>query len=202
MNIVIAIAAYIVLSFAVGGCASPKPGSPEATALNIKEQEQKKAETVSRTLGITPDWFLKPSISNNAIYTTGTGVSPNLQMSLDKSLINAKRALADRLNGLLSAKSKLFSVEQGQGEATIATTETEQVTTNLISEVNVGGYSIKERETFAEGSRYRSFVLLEYPLGKLNRIQLETLRKQQEAESQHRAERAHKELEKDIKGKR
>ena len=123
-------------------------------------------------------------------------------MSLDKSLINAKRTLADRLNGLLSAKSKLFSVEQGQGEATIATTETEQVTTNLISEVNVGGYSIKERETFGEESRYRSFVLLEYPLGKLNRIQLNTLRSQQGVDSERRALNAHKELERQIQRKR
>ena len=198
MNIVLAITAYIALSFLISGCASHSPGSPEAQALIIEQQEEKKTEVVKETLEITPDWFSELPTSDAAIYTAGTGVSPNLQLAVDKGLLNAKRSLADRLKGLMSSKSKLFVAEQGQGDATIATTEAEQVTTNLIAEVNVSGYSVKESLTHPEGPRYRSFVLLEYPVGKLNRIQLDTLRKQQDEESEQRADEAHKELERDV----
>ena len=202
MNVVLGIAAYLVISMVlatlVTGCASFEPGSPEARALIIEKQEEKKAETVEQTLEIIPDWFSELPTSDAAIYTVGTGVSPNLQLSVDKGMLNAKRSLADRLKGLMSSKSKLFVAEQGQGDATIATTEAEQVTTNLIAEVNVSGYSVKESLIHPEGPRYRSFVLLEYPVGKLNRIQLDTLRKPQDDEREQRADDAHKELERDV----
>ena len=205
MNVLAGIGIYLAVTFvltALQGCATPEPGSPEARALVIEKEETKRAETVTATLRVTPDWFLEVPRSDNAIYASGTGVSPSLQLSVDKSVLNAKRTLADRLGGLMSSKSKMFIVEQGQGEATMATTESEQVTSNLIAEVNVGGYAVKESETHAEGSRYRSFVLLEYPVGKLNRIQIDTLRKQQQAESEHRADQAHKDLQTEIEEKR
>ena len=205
MNVLAGIGIYLAITFvltALQGCATPEPGSPEARALVIEKQETKKAEMVVATLDLTPGWFLEVPRSDNAIYASGTGVSPSLQLAVDKSVLNAKRTLADRLGGLMSSKSKMFIVEQGQGEATVATTESEQVTTNLIAEVNVGGYSVKESETFSEGPRYRSFVLLEYPVGKLNRVQLDTLKKQQQAESEQRADKAHKELQTDIEEKR
>ena len=115
MNIVLAITAYILLSFVVSGCASLKPGSPEARALVIEQEDKKRAEVVTATLDLTPGWFLEVPRSGNAIYASGTGVSPNLQLSVDKSVLNAKRTLADRLGGLMSSKSKMFVVEQGQG---------------------------------------------------------------------------------------
>ena len=205
MNVLAGIGIYLAVTFVVGvlvGCSTVEPGSPEARAIVIEKQEKKKEEAVTHTLSITPEWFLDVPRTDDAIYASGTVVSPSLQLAVDKSVLNAKRTLADRLQGLMSSKSKMFVVEQGQGEATVATTESEQVTTNLIAEVNVGGYSVKESETFPEGPRYRSFVLLEYPVGKLNRVQLDTLKKQQQAESEQRADKAHKELQTDIEEKR
>ena len=205
MNVLAGIGIYLAVTFVLGalqGCSTAKPGSPEARAIVIEKEEKKKEEAVTHTLSITPEWFWEVPRTDDAIYAAGTGVSPSLQLAVDKSVLNAKRTLADRLQGLMSSKSKMFIVEQGQGEATVATTESEQVTTNLIAEVNVGGYSVKESETFPEGPRYRSFVLLEYPVGKLNRVQLDTLKKQQQAESEQRADKAHKELQTDIEEKR
>ena len=205
MNILFGVAVYVAMSFAISaltGCATPKPGTPEARAVAVEKEEKKKEEQVTHTLSITPDWFLDLPQSDNAIYASGTGVSPSLQLSMDKGVLNAKRTLADRLQGLLSSRSKLFVDEQGQGEATVATTESEQVTSNLIAEVNVGGYTVKESETFSEGPRYRSFVLLEYPVGKLNRVQIDTLRKQQNAASEDKAKDAHRKLEEAIEEKR
>ena len=205
MNVLAGIGIYLAVTFVLGalqGCSTVEPGSPEARAIVIEKEEKKKEEAVTHTLSITPEWFLEVPRTDDAIYASGTGVSPSLQLAVDKSVLNAKRTLADRLQGLMSSKSKMFIVEQGQGEATVATTESEQVTTNLIAEVNVGGYSVKESETFPEGPRYRSFVLLEYPVGKLNRVQLDTLKKQQQAESEQRADKAHKELQTDIEEKR
>tara|TARA_R110002110_G_scaffold170644_3_gene372773 strand:+ start:291 stop:905 length:615 start_codon:yes stop_codon:yes gene_type:complete len=201
MSIVLGIGAYLIISFALSGltgCASPEPGSPEAVALNIEKQIEQKQDTVEKTLEKAPKWFFNVPVSVNAIYTSGTGVSPNLQLAVDKSTLNAKRALADRLKGLVSSKTKLFVKETGQYENTSAVTEGEQAIINLIKEVNVSGYKTKEVLTFQQDRHYRTFVLLEYPIGKLNTVQIETLKKQLERESKTSANTAFKELNRDI----
>ena len=201
MSVVLGIGAYLIISFALSGltgCASPEPGSPEAVALNIEKQIEQKQDTVEETLKKAPKWFFNVPVSVNAIYTSGTGVSPNLQLAVDKSTLNAKRALADRLKGLVSSKTKLFVKETGQYENTSAVTEGEQAIINLIKEVNVSGYKTKEVLTFQQDRHYRTFVLLEYPIGKLNTVQIETLKKQLERESKTSANTAFKELNRDI----
>ena len=201
MNIALGIGVYLIISFALSsltGCASPEPGSPEAVALNIEKQIEQKQDTVEETLKKAPKWFFNVPISENAIYTSGTGVSPNLQLAVDKSTLNAKRALADRLKGLVSSKTKLFVKETGQYENTSAVTEGEQAIINLIKEANVSGYKTKEVLTFQQDRHYRTFVLLEYPVGKLNTVQIETLKKQLERESKTSADTAFKELNRDI----
>ena len=206
MEIFIQVLVILIIGFISGtflnGCSTPEVGSPEARAQFIEEQEERRAERVEETLDIAPEWFTELPRSDHAIYTAGTGVSPSLQLSVDKGLLNAKRSLADRLGGLLSSQSKFFVGEAGQSEQTTATTEAEQVISNLIAEVNVSGYTIKETETHPEGGRYRTFILLEYPLGKLNRIQIDTLRRQQRADSKDRSQEAHEELDRNIEEKR
>ena len=59
MNIVIAIAAYFILGFAISGCASPKPGSPEAVAHAIKEQELHDLIKIFRVQR-SGDWCIVP----------------------------------------------------------------------------------------------------------------------------------------------
>ena len=199
MNILLGIAIYIAISFLISGCAGPEPGSPEAAALKLEYEIEQKQETVETTLDTAPEWFFEVPVSENAIYTAGTSTSPDLQLAIDKGLLNAKRSLADRLNSLISAKTKLFKKETGQYEQTTTVKEGEQATINLISEVNVAGYTATKIIALKQNTQYRTFVLLEYPIGKLNRVQLETLRQQQDRESAASAKDAFKELEKDIK---
>ena len=68
----------------------------------------------------------------------------------------------------------------------------------MIKEANVSGYKTKEVLTFQQDRHYRTFVLLEYPVGKLNTVQIETLKKQLERESKTSADTAFKELNRDI----
>lgn len=194
MDIAIYIVLITLVSFLFAGCTTPEPGSPEA----VKQEIELQRDTVEEALETVPDWFFKVPLSENAIYTAGTGTSPNLQLSVDKGLLNAKRALADRLKSFISAKTKLFVKENGQHEQTSAVTEGEQATINLIAEADVSGYTAKKIVTLQQDTQYRTFVLLEYPIGKLNRIKLETLRKQQERESKTDAKTAFQELNRDV----
>ena len=186
---------YIAIVVILSGC-SPSETPTIQLATEVLEQKQElKKEAVYQTLDQAPEWFFKLPISASAIYTAGTSTSPDLQLAVDKGVLNAKRALADRLKGLISSKTKLFVKEIGQYQDTTTVKEGEQATINLIKEVNVSGYTVKKIVPLKQDTLYRTFVLLEYPIGKLNTIQLETLRKQQERESANHAKKAFKELE-------
>ena len=186
---------YIAMAIILSGCSQSETPTIQLAKEVLEQKQELKEESVSQTLDQAPDWFFKLPISANAIYTAGTSTSPDLQLAVDKGVLNAKRALADRLKGLISSKTKLFVKEIGQYQDTTTVKEGEQATINLIKEVNVSGYTVKKIVPLKQDTLYRTFVLLEYPIGKLNTIQLETLRKQQERESANHAKKAFKELE-------
>ena len=94
---------------------------------------------------------------------------------------------------------KEFLTEIGQGEDTEVLTEAERVTSNLITEVNVSGYSQADAKILAQGNRYRAYVLLKYPIGKANRILIDQVKKNRVLEVKLRASKAFKELEEEIK---
>ena len=191
-------AMVLAVSF-VAGCAAPTPGSPEATYEVQKKKEEAKVEATKQTVEELPDWFINLPRSDHAVYAAGTATSPDVQLAMDKSELNAKRSLADRINSALSSKMKEFIAETGQGEDTVVVTEAERVTTNLITEVNVAGYNRTKSKILAQGRQYRAYVLLEYPVGKANRLLVDQIKKNRVLESKLRASKAFKELEEDIK---
>ena len=80
MNIEVLVLLVLFVTAVLAGCSTPEPGSPEALALKTEEAIEQKQETVENTLDTTPEWFFKVPVSENAIYTAGTSISPNLQL--------------------------------------------------------------------------------------------------------------------------
>ncbi len=193
------VAVLLLTAGFVAGCATPEPGSPEAVYQGQQKKEEARVEAAKETVERLPDWYTKLPKDANSVYAAGTATSPDLQLALDKGTLNAKRTLADRINGLLSSKMKEFVSEVGQGEDTEVTTEAERVTTNLITEVNVSGYSQADAKVLAQGNKYRAYVLLRYPIGKANRILIDQVRKNRILGGKLRASKAFKELEDEIK---
>lgn len=183
----------------VSGCASPTPGSPAAVYEQEQTKEEARVEATEETVDELPDWFLNLPKDEHSVFAAGTATSPDLQLAMDKGTLNAKRTLADRINGLLSSKMKEFVAETGQGEDTSVVTEVERVTTNLITEVNVAGYTQEDAKIIPQGNKYRAYVLLRYPVGKANRILVDQVKKNRVLEGKLRASKAFQDLEEEIK---
>ena len=193
------IVALLLAGGFVAGCATPEPGSPEAVYIEQQKKEEARLGAVEQTVEELPDWYTNLPTDTHSVFAAGTATSPDLQLALDKGTLNAKRTLADRINGLLSSKMKEFLTEIGQGEDTEVLTEAERVTSNLITEVNVSGYSQADAKILAQGNRYRAYVLLKYSIGKANRILIDQVKKNRVLEGKLRASKAFKELEDEIK---
>ncbi len=190
----------IVLSaIFISGCASPKPGSPEAVFEQEQEKEEARVEATEETVEELPGWFLNLPEDEHSVYAAGTATSPDLQLAMDKGILNAKRTLADSINGLLSSKMKEFVAEVGSDEDKEVISEVERVTTNLITEVNVAGYKQADAKVLPQGKQYRAYILLQYPLGKANRVLVDQVKKNRVLEGKLRASKAFKDLEEEIK---
>jgi outer membrane murein-binding lipoprotein Lpp len=191
-------AILILAGSLLAGC-SATPGSPAAVYEHEQKKEEARVQAVKATVDELPAWFTKLPQDAHAVYAAGTATSPNLQLAMDKGTLNAKRTLADRIKGLLSSKIKEFVAEVGQGGDPVVVTEVERVTTNLITEVNVVGYSQANAKVLSQGNNYRAYVLLQYPVGKANRLLIDQVKKNRVLKSKLRASKAFKELEEEIK---
>ena len=184
---------------ALGACASPEPGTPAWTAQQAQQKEAAKADAAKTAVAEIPSWYGSPPDDANSIYAPGTATSTDLQFAIDKAVLAGKRSLADRINSKLSSKMKEFISESGAGEDTQLTSESERVTSNLITEVNLTGYAVTERKMIPSGSQYRAYVLLQYPLGNANRLLVDSVKKSSALESKLRSSKAFQELEEDIR---
>tara|TARA_R100001377_G_scaffold5067_1_gene2912 strand:- start:6210 stop:6866 length:657 start_codon:yes stop_codon:yes gene_type:complete len=196
-NIILCLSIVSIL----GACSSLKIEDNKAANECLKKGTWVEADPclklVKKTAGGIPQWMKKVPQKENAYYSAGTAISSDLQLSIDKSTLNAKRTLADRINGEMSAQIKTFMIESGEGAGTLST-DIEQVTKNVIAKVNVAGYNVSEVEIAPQGSFYRTYVLIEYPVGQANDILVEQVRKNNLLYAKIRASESFKELEESV----
>ena len=183
---------FILISFILlQSCATT---NPEIAA------EKAKKEIAKGTIEEQPKWFKKIPKSKKILYAKGTAISGDMQISIDKATISAKRSLADKLDSYISSKTKMFSKESGIDELSSIYSELEQVTINTIKEAHIVGFKEYKSETVVFGSKYRTYYVLEYPFGKANKILLSQIKNNALLEGSLQASTAYKELEKEIQG--
>ena len=181
---------------ACGG--APKFGTQEYADYQEQQRQKNIAKEVEKTIDKTPSWFIQPPVENNAIYAVATDYSSDLQFAVDKAMLNAKVGLASQISNKVSSKMKEFAQETGASRDPQLIREIERVSTELVTEVNIPGYTISKREIMQQGTGFRAYVLLRYPLGDANRIVVEQTKKNAILDSKLRASKAFQELEKDI----
>lgn len=154
-----------------------------------------KASAVKDNVAVIPKWFTELPSNDKAIYAVGTSVTPDLQLSVDMAVLNAKTTLADRINGRVRSQTKNFISKIGSDETdTAILSELEKTTSNLVADVDVAGYKVSESKIVSSGTQYRAFVLLEYSDLQASKILMNRLRKDRMLLSKISSTNAFKEL--------
>ncbi len=179
-------------------CSSPKFGTAEYAEIQEQQRQKMLLKQAEQTIDKAPKWFLEPPVENNAIYAVATDYSADLQFAIDKSMLNAKIGLATQISNKISSKMKEFAQEVGAGSDAQVVKEIERVSTELVTEVNLSGFTTAKREIIQQGTGYRSYVMLRYPLGETNKMVVEQTKRNAILDSKIRASKAFQELEKDI----
>ena len=160
---------------------------------------QQQIQKVESTSSVIPDWFKELPEDEKMIYSSGTAIAPDLQLSVDIATMNAKTVLADRINGKLDSMTKQFIAKTGTTDLdSQVLNELERVSKNVIASVDVAGYKIKDMEVYPAGTQYRSFVLLEYSDEEAIKILMNRMRKDRAVYAKLRSKNAFQELERSV----
>ena len=167
-----------------------------------KEVYEYKSKLAKHQVKAMPEWYTKIPEDEEAIYAVGTAVSPDLQLSNDVAILLAKRTLADRINGELRSQTKSFVSKIGTDANSSVLNEIETVTSNLIADVDVAGYRVKESDVVVNGTEYRVYVLLEYSSAEASKILMNRLKREKQLLSKISAMNAFKELDRKVSDKK
>ena len=175
MMLIIASAMTLLL---LAGCSSPKPGSPQALAVE-KEATEKKIDKnltgVFRMLNLL-----------------------DMQMSMEKASIKARAELALTVGGRVSTMMKAYAEEAGVSNDPDVNQIVSTVTSQEAINVNLSGVQRADAQINREGDSYRAYVLIRYPLGELNKIAVEQVRQSTVLNAKFRASKAFEDLERKV----
>jgi hypothetical protein len=193
-----AIATSAAILTMLTACVGPQIGTPGYVAMQEEERQKAAIKAAQESVAKAPSWYVQPLVDANSIYAAATETSSDMQMSMDMAVLSAKRTLAAQIGNRLSSKMKEFAMQVGSNDDNQVTKEIERVTTNVITEVNLAGFTREKSELIAQGKGYRTYVLLRYPLGESNRMIVDQMKKSTVLDAKLRASKAFQELEKDI----
>ena len=129
--------------------------------------ESKREAAVEKSLSKAPGWMTELPVSNSAVYANGSAVSNDMSMADYKAKLFAYGKICMAAGGKVSQQAKIFM--QDTSDASYETSEL--AIRSLCPEVDLTGVETKEVKRLAEGSRYRSYVLIALPTGDANALQ-------------------------------
>jgi len=142
-----------------------------------------------------PDWYMeKPK--EDALYSVASEYSADLQFSVDKAMLSAKRELAAKYSSYVSAMMKDFTAEIGSADG--VNRDIERTTKLLVAQVNLVGIQRPNFEIRHEGRGFRAFVQLRYSLDDSNRLLIEKIQNDKKLEMALRKSAAFRELEESV----
>jgi hypothetical protein len=186
------------VAIVIAGCAAPKPGTPEFVQKKEDEQQKAAVKTVEQTVAKAPEWYTKPPVDPGSIYQTATESSQDMQRSMDKALMTAKSQLASKLGDRASQKIQDFASESGSINDEQVLREIKITRISIATDQNVAGYILEKSEVVPEGNRYRSYVLLRYPVGENNKVISAQVKKNAVFDGKVKASKAWEDLENEI----
>lgn len=197
----IALVAAVALGLA--GCSSvPEAGTPERVAYEKEVRTEALTDQTEEGMDNLPDWCVSVPQEEHALYACGIGGSVDINISRTRAELEAKRQLAEKVAGRLSAQVKSFQESVGDGLDEQVNEQLTIVTKSVAADVELIGYSTKEVEIKAQGPKYMTYMLLEYPLGEVNKLVVEKVRQNTVLSTRLSAADAFAELEKEVEASR
>jgi len=154
-------------------------------------ERERQERYVERAIDQAPKWMSNPPLSNSAVYEAGTAISGDFSMSDIKAKADAYGKICMAAGGTASQRTKIYRTDSER-----ASTEfSEMALRTSCKEVDLTGVEVKEIKRVAEGTRFRTYVLVALPTGDANILRRAKEEAAQRKFAEGRADKAFKELE-------
>ena len=180
----------IITALVLTACSSTAPVKIADGTRTIEHAKPTKVEV--------PEWYLQIPREERAIYAAATEMSSDMQFSIDRALMSAKREIAFKLNNEVSQKFRDYTAETGSGETGTITRDSERMVISNSNFVNLVGVERVRTEVYREGNRFRAYVLIRYGLDMSNQIHANYVANQRKIEARERLDKYEDEL-RDLK---
>jgi len=157
------------------------------------------AAQVQETKSNIPDWCVVLPTEVDHIYACGVAKSDNLNFARRRAVLDAKRQLADAINGRISSVMNDFVASTSSGANESIQRRSESITRNVIEETGLWGYEQIGSDTQAENNKFRHYVLMRFPIGRAQMRLLAKIRDDDTLYGQSKAKQKIAELEGSIK---
>jgi hypothetical protein len=131
------------------------------------EVEQKREQYAERAIDKAPKWMTELPKSNAAVYANGTAVSGDFSMADEKAKTIAFGKICMAAGGEVDKNSRVFRADVGEQSVENSSVAIR----SMCRTVDVTGAEVVEVKRLAEGSRFRSYVLVALPTGAANPMQ-------------------------------
>ena len=149
-----------------------------------------------------PDWCMVLPTEIDHIYACGVAKSNNLNFARRRAVLDAKRQLADTINGRISSVMNDFVTSTGSGTNETILQHSEVITRNVIEETGLWGYEQIGSDTQADINKFRHYVLMRFPIGRAQMRLLAKIRGDDTLYGQAKAKQKLAELEKHALSKK
>ena len=140
----------------------------------------KEVSKEGRVLNQVPQWYIDAKVdkglifdknADTFIYAVGQGLSPDLQLAIEKAMMIAKAELADKLQGQMNKRTDLYVTEVGQDGNAQVVSKIEETIVNVVRETMIQGYEQWEKAVYeTSDGTYRVYVGLKMGIGDTNRL--------------------------------
>jgi len=157
------------------------------------------AAEVQETKSNIPNWCVVLPTEVDHLYACGVAKSDNLNFARRRAVLDAKRQLADAINGRISSVMNDFVASTSSGANESIQWRSESITRNVIEETGLWGYEQIGSDTQAENNKFRHYVLMRFPIGRAQMRLLAKIRDDDTLYGQAKAKQKIAELEGSIK---
>jgi len=154
------------------------------------QERQRQEKAVESSISNAPAWMTELPKSNNAVFANGSGTSTDMSMADWKAKMFAYGKICIAAGGKVSQQGRMFM--QDSGETSVE--HSELAIRTVCPGVDITGTEIREVKRVAEGSRYRSYVLVVLPTGDANVLKKRQDQIRLQAQAQGRSQQAFEEL--------
>jgi len=147
-------------AFVLAGCSATQMKDDDVGIMERPTEVVDKPPTQIGNL-VVPAWYLElPEDSQDRIYAVGTGLSDDMQFSMDKAIHSAKVSLGDKIAARSSAELKTFISDNGKGSQGITSRKSQKVAKSGFKDIDVSKYIIEHSAVQKEDSYYRTYIQL------------------------------------------